>query len=295
MNLWTHKYALLLRRELWEHKSLWIAPIAVGVALLVMTALGAVNMGHGDNVRIVIEDSQVPPAMMQAMFGRFAMLTAAALVGGVACIAIISYLLDCLYAERKDRSIHFWKSLPVGDAESVLAKAFVALALVPLLVLLTCAVVHPLMTAIAAIFHPRARGLIGIEALLGGYHQLGVLTLGWVFAALWYAPVAAWLMLASVLARRAPLMYAVVPVLAATVVEAMMFDSRHLSSLVGRRLFPWRSGDWVLADAPGPAGVGLGAPDWSALYSSMSLWSGLAAAAVMVYIVIRLRRYRDDT
>ena len=51
-----------------------------------------------------------------------------------ALFVCFGYLVDCLYAERKDRSILFWRSLPVSDRDTVLAKFFVATIATPLLV-----------------------------------------------------------------------------------------------------------------------------------------------------------------
>src|SRR5208283_2286784 len=42
------------------------------------------------------------------------------------------YLLDCLNADRKDRSVLFWKSLPISDTAMVLAKLFTGLIAIPI-------------------------------------------------------------------------------------------------------------------------------------------------------------------
>ena len=60
-------------------------------------------------------------------------------------LVLTFYLLDCLYAERKDRSILFWKSLPVSDGLTVLSKFLVAVVVVPLGVLVLAAVCHVLL------------------------------------------------------------------------------------------------------------------------------------------------------
>ncbi len=298
MNIFTHRYALLARRELWEHRSLWLAPAIVAAVMVVLPLLGARNVGYGpfgQNLDASTPESRALLEAIPGLFGHMVMLGVAIMVGGIACIAIISYLLDCLYAERKDRSILFWKSLPVADAPTVLAKLLVALLLVPVMVLPLCLIAQPLMLAATAVRSEAVRSFLEMSSVTAGWRTLGHVAVTWFYCALWYAPVAAWLMLASVLARRLPLMHAVVPVIAVIVVEWMMFDTRHVSAFVGGRLMPWLQPDFAWNHDPRGLIVGLGSPDWSALYFSPALWLGLAAAAVMVYIVVRLRRYRDDT
>ena len=43
----------------------------------------------------------------------------------------VFYCLDALHGERRDRSILFWKSLPVSDLTTVLAKASVPCRVLP--------------------------------------------------------------------------------------------------------------------------------------------------------------------
>jgi energy-coupling factor transporter ATP-binding protein EcfA2 len=54
------------------------------------------------------------------------------------------YLLDCLYADRKDRSILFWKSLPISDTQTVLAKLFTGLIAIPLVYFIAADVADPI-------------------------------------------------------------------------------------------------------------------------------------------------------
>src|SRR5206468_10746510 len=58
---------------------------------------------------------------------------AGALIMGTALIVGIFYCLDALYGERRDRSILFWKSLPVSDVMAVLSKLAIPIVILPLL------------------------------------------------------------------------------------------------------------------------------------------------------------------
>jgi ABC-2 type transport system permease protein len=295
MSALNSKYALLVRRELWEHRALWLGPVIFGVVMLVLVLIGGevrfqpngVNRGGGGGIEL----SGVPP-----FFGQATMIGVAMMLGGVACIAIFAYLLDCLYAERKDRSILFWKSLPVSDAETVLSKLVLALLIAPLLALVLAALLQPLMLGAMAMRFSALRDGIGLEQVLGGYRVLPDMGMVWLYGALWYSPFAAYLMLCSVLAKRVPLMYAAVPPAALMLAEVMLLNSSRFAAFLGGRLAPWTREDWAWRfDREGGMLIGVGSPDWARLFTNASLWLGLAATAAMVYIVIRLRRYRDDT
>jgi ABC-2 type transport system permease protein len=126
---------VLIRRELWEHRALWVTPLIVG-GLLVLTALpihiGSLPYGaHGESLATARNHV--------AMFTL--MLWGQAVPQYLVMVIVLSfYLLDCLYAERKDRSILFWKSLPVSDADTVISKLLVGVVLVPFGVYLTAMV-----------------------------------------------------------------------------------------------------------------------------------------------------------
>src|SRR5437867_8784109 len=49
-----------------------------------------------------------------------------------AFIVGVFYCLDSLHGERRDRSILFWKSLPVSDLTTLLSKVTIPLAVLPL-------------------------------------------------------------------------------------------------------------------------------------------------------------------
>src|SRR5690606_10283308 len=130
---WQGKHMLLLRREFWEHRALWLAPAVVALLLAVVPLFGNYRIQVGGGVQASRPD--LPPQLWE-QFGAMTLFGVATVLGIVACLVSIAYLLDNLFAERKDRSILFWKSLPVSDAQTVLCKLAVALAVVPLIALL---------------------------------------------------------------------------------------------------------------------------------------------------------------
>lgn len=295
MNLARNRYVTLARRELWEHRVLWLAPVVLCALIVALPLL----VGKADTI-LVGTPPEAGGEFGAQILGRALTGVLMLTLGGIVLLPIFVYLLDCLYGERKDRSILFWKSLPVSDAETVLAKLGVAVVLVPLLVVLLATLAQPL---VLAGFHLRVGGvgdLPVMPSLWGGLKVVPQYLLGWLYAVLWYSPVTALLLLASVLAKRAPMMYALLPPLAVFLVEGVFLQDvvggRPVSRFILEWMLPWTRADWAwIPDEIGGMILGVGSPDWLVLFTNPALWAGLAVAAGMVYIVIRLRRYRDDT
>ncbi len=285
-----NKYVALVRREFWEHRSLWITPFVAAGFLLIAAIFGAIHVGRDMSFSA---GPQIGGAAVRNI-GGFSLLGITIFLGIFATMVTFSYLLDSLYAERKDRSILFWKSLPVSDTETVLSKLVVGLVIVPLLALAIAVVVQPMLAGIAWLRYEQFRPVISGHLLLGSITALPQLLGTLVFSMLWYAPLAAYLMLASVLAKRTPLMYAALPPVILAIAEKLTLDTGYVNHFVQERVFPWSSRmDSIVSGDP--RGWRTLDGHWWQLYQDPALWLGLAAAAGMLYIVIRLRRYRDDT
>ena len=286
-DLWQGKYALLLRREFWEHRALWLAPAVVALLMVVVPLFGNFRVQGGG---LQISSPDLPPQLWE-QFGAMTLFGVAVVLGMVAALVSIAYLLDNLFAERKDRSILFWKSLPVSDAQTVLCKLAVALLVVPLLTLLLSLLSYALLVGLLYLRYEHLRPALEFAFNHHTWMLLVRMSGQWAVTLLWYAPVATYLMLASVLARRAPLVYAVLPPAVLMLVENLAFDTRHVAGFLG----DWLARPWQRPPGSGDNLVQMMVPDWTTLLRGPELWLGLAAAAVMVYIIIRLRRYRDDT
>ena len=303
----------LLRRETWEHRAIVIAPSVFAglfIVIALLAAAGAIHIqiGHyGVDLHDMLSsmDPRQLGALMQMELGSLAVFFNLEMQ-----LLIVFYLLDCLYAERKDRSILFWKSLPVSDLTVVVSK------------LLTVMVVIPLVTA--AVFLVTAIGIYLISGGLALFSGSGaVLAAGpgailetlvvFIYAALvqalWYLPLYGWLLLMSVWAKRSVLLWAVLPLFAATAVERMIFGTGMFGTLLRERI----SGVYSLAFTQ-PAneiawryeteGADLNLElsesliqliDPSTFLLSPGLWGGLVAAALLTAAAVWVRRYRDET
>lgn len=263
----------LIRREFWENRALWIAPLLAMVAILAAMAFGNLN---GRNLAGLPD----PEIVMRGM-----VMASTTFLGVVGVLAGGLYLSDCLYGERKDRSILFWKSLPVSDTTTVVSKLLVAMVVLPVGVLLLSIVTELLGTGIFLMRVHAVQGLGG-DLIAAWPIEVARIVVAMLFCILWYMPIATYLMTASVLARRVPLGYAVLPLVGLGVLEPLMFGSNYVGAFLRHRLVPWEHQGGRLLD--------LDAGTLKA-FADPNLWLGLAAAAGMLYIVIRLRRYRDDT
>src|ERR1700716_2208516 len=114
-----------IRRELWENRSIYIAPLAAAAVFLFGFAINMVAMRHR------IGTLPLDPAPQHDLLATRYELSGA-LIMGTAFIVGIFYSLDALYGERRDRSILFWKSLPVSDFTTVLSKFAIPLVILPL-------------------------------------------------------------------------------------------------------------------------------------------------------------------
>jgi ABC-2 type transport system permease protein len=203
----------------------------------------------------------------------------------------ISYALSCLYADRKDRSILFWKSLPVSEWQEVLCKMAVAVVLAPLAFLVASILTQLAYILLAMLLVWRMDG--DASVLILGNIQIVPLILNQVGAmlvwVLWTAPVFAWLMVASAAARRSPFMLAFGVPIALIFVEKVFVGSNVIPWAIFHHL-PHLVGDNDSASM----GMYINGPVWSSLdYPGMVL--GLAVTAILVTVAVWLRRHRFET
>lgn len=227
---------------------------------------------------------------------------------------VFFYCLGCLYDERKDRSVLFWKSLPLSDTETGLSK-FVSAAIVAPAIAFSVAVLTGLavfaLTSVVVMMHGgNPLPLWDITAILSGAANL---LFSIPMYALWALPTIGWLMLCSAWSGRVPFLWAVLaPVfLGATIgiIGLMSFfnltNGWYWSNIVGRLLGGTIPG-MELIYRYGAAGTPLrinGPEDVAHIFSlgnsyaglaNPQVWIGVAVGAAMIFAAIRLRKYRDE-
>jgi len=286
----TRSFSWSVRRELWENRSLYIAPLAVACVLLIGSLVSAFYYGHRI-VDIMGPVLNLDPARRDAELAKPYDMAAILLIMSSFLVAVF-YCLDALYGERRDRSILFWKSLPVSDLTTVLSKASIPLVVLPLVVFAVILATHFIMLLIATVALT-AHGL-DASALWTRVLRLDgmvVLLYGLAVNSLWYAPIYGWLLLVSAWARRATFLWAVLPPLALCVVEAIAFHTWHFASLLKYRLTGGFAEAFDVTTAHrGVPQAGLEQLDPLKFLGSPSLWTGLAVAAAFLGGAIWLRR-----
>jgi len=273
----------LVQREIWESRSVYIAPLAAAGLFLLGFVISLVFLPG--RLR-----SAVGSAELHNVINRpFDII--AVLIMGVTFLVALFYCLDALYGERRDRSILFWKSLPVSDTATVLSKASIPIVVVPLFgfALTVAAQLVMFVLSIAVTQGSGVTvGMFGSELSL--FHQWQVLFVHLVTGhGLWYAPIYAYLLLISAWARRAPFLWAMLPLLAVGGAEKLAFNTSYLAAILGVRIAGGPSVDLS------HAGMNMDAMTPFTLIQSLSspgLWIGLLVAGAFLAGAIRLRRHR---
>jgi len=278
-----------IQRELWENRSNYIAPIAVGALAVAGFVIAAQHHVPNDLRRAATLDAVRQTALIQEPYdiaGGLMMLVVSALS--------VFYCLDTLYGERRDRSILFWKSLPVSDVITVLAKASIPLLVLPVLGWLVALVIQLMMALISSVVLVMNGmsvadwwahlSLFRVSVLLL-YHLITV-------HAFYWAPFFGWFMLVSAWARRAPILWATLPLLAISVVERIAFNTSFFVTMLQHRLMG--DSESVMLPMPGMFPTHPMTHMTPGRYlANPGLWIGLAIMAVFLAGAVRLRRYRE--
>ncbi len=281
-----------IRRELWENRSIYIAPLAVACVGMLGFLVGLMGVSHSRHAAAPSDAAhQLIALAMPYSHAAWVLLLTGFIVG-------VFYSLDALHGERRDRSILFWKSLPVSDLTTVLAKASIPLVVLPVLVYGVSVILQLFMLVVNAA-ELSMKG--GSDATMLGqlpFFQMQLVFLyGVMVLALWHAPLYAWLLLVSGWARRTTFLWAVLPPLGIAAFERIAFGTSHFGSLLGNRLYGFAAEAFAFHTPDGatidPHLIPLTQlTPWKFL-GSPGLWVGLVFAAVFLAAAVRLRRYRE--
>ncbi|QIL21746.1 hypothetical protein [Thermomonas sp. HDW16] len=335
----THKFKLLLKREFWEHKGgfFW-APIWAGAISLLLTLMALIvgevaarravasgKMSFDGDVNINGLDlsaltSKMDATDLQKLAGGIDISTVMSSVWPLIVLAFVVffYCLGSLYDERKDRSVLFWKSLPVSDRDTVLSKAASALLVAPAIaigVAILCMFGFLLLVSAFVLLHNGNP----IELVWGPGNPLqlaGSMIAAIPVYALWALPTVGWLLLCSAWSKSKPFLWAIMlPVFAGIFIS--WFDIMNVFNLesgwfwqniVARGLLSAVPGTWFDVVDINNAHItsSEAARQIESVHQLLSLkttysvlltpqlWIGALAGAAMIYGAIRLRRWRDE-
>src|SRR6266566_2121914 len=274
-------------RELWENRSLYIVPLIVAAVQVFGFAISTIGLAERRRGVLLLD-----PAHQRAAIEQPYDLAAMMMIFIVFIVGVF-YCLDALHGERRDRSILFWKSLPVSDLTTVLSKVTIPLVVLPLVsfaITICVQLIMLLETSVALIVHGVSPATTWAHVPV--FQNWLVLLYGLVVLALWHAPIYGWLLLVSGWARRATFLWAVLPLVAIGILEKIAFNTSHFASLVKDRLLGFAPHAFGFHGQGHPTIDSLSQLTPGAYLSSPGLWIGLVFAAVFIAAAVRLRRYR---
>lgn len=302
-----HQMALI-RREVWEHRSLWVTPAAVALvmSLLVLTSFVAAS-GFGQMVDIgIIGASTLGDAERRAALMAFLVGLTITFVISMSVLTVF-YSLDALYAERKDKSILFWRSLPITDSETVISKLLTALIVIPLFTFVAVVVTHLVSLLLTSIWISIEGGSPGhlVWSSAPIFDAWLAILIFLLLAPLWLSPLIGWFLFVSAWTKRSPLLMAVLPIMIVPMLEYFIFRSTLLWQAITSRSL----GSMPLFDGFDPSeffdehrlrvtdeSISLLAQfNIGKFFASPSLWVGLVVCGLFVTAAIYVRRYRDDS
>ena len=293
----------MIVREIQEHKVAFVyAPFFVSIILCLVIAsvyFGGTNIQTDQfNFSTEYYDEEIRQAMQSvSSVSRIDIVRTGLLVLGFPILltvgfGLLAYSLSTFADERKDRSLIFWRSLPVSDLTTVLSKVFTVTLIVPLMVLPYIILLQLVSMTSASIFFA-TNDIVSFGWLWGPY----ILT-DWfriIFSlwaqSLWSLPLFLWLMLAGTYAAR-PIAGAIVPPVILIVLEGIIFKTNLVLEFIENRI-----GFWSRADSFPKEYQELRVVDVSdilLLFSTQAFWIGILASVILVAGIVYVRSSNSD-
>ncbi len=275
-------------RELWENRSIYVAPLIVAAVQVFALAISTIGIAERRRAVLLLDDPVKQRAAIEAPYDMAAMMMIF-----VVFIVGVFYCLDALHGERRDRSILFWKSLPVSDLTTVLSKITIPLVILPLIAFALVVCVQLIMLLISSV-NLLAHGVSPATtfAHFPVFQNWLIMLYGLIAIALWHTPIYGWLMLVSGWARRATFLWAVLPLIVIQIFEKITFDTSYFAKLVQHRLMGFAPHAFGFHGGTHPTIDSLVQLTPGRYLSSPGLWLGLLVAAAFLFAAVRLRRYR---
>ncbi len=299
----------LVRREIWEHRSIWVAPAVVALVVTLLTIasfVAASGFGEAKDMAIILA-SNVSDAERKAALTAFLLGNTIVFLMAM-WFLMIFYSLDALNAERKDKSILFWRSLPITDAETVVSKLFTAVILIPLVTFAAVAVSQLVNLILMSIW-------VSVEGGSPGHLIWGSLPLFDTWLAtfivllaipIWISPLIGWFLFVSAWTKRGPFLTAFLPIAVLPILEYVVFRTSMLGDAIVNRfsmktmplfdLDVFRFFDDQKFRGAAEENLSLlSLLDPGKFLISLDLWLGLIVCGLLITAAIYVRRYRDDS
>jgi ABC-2 type transport system permease protein len=276
-----------VRRELWESRSIYVAPLVVAAVTLFGFLISTIRLPA--KMRAL---SALDPAKQRAVV-IVPYDTAASVIILTGFIVGVFYCLDALNSERRDRSILFWKSLPVSDRTTVLSKASIPLVVQPLIAFMVAHATQLIMLLLStAVLAGSGLNPATLWARLPLFQMPLIMFYGLTVHTLWFAPIYGWLLLVSAWSRRATFLWAALPFFAIYVVERIAFGKSYIAAMLKYRVVGAMTEAFAV-NAGHASITRLSQLEPLKFLSGSGLWFGLAFAAAFLAAAVRLRRNRE--
>ncbi len=300
----------LLKREIWEHRAIYVTPLVIALIISMMSITGQVAVSAFDQaVDIAILGATNLGEAERASAITVLMVSISLLFILAMWVLTIFYTLDSLYAERKDKSILFWRSMPITDAETVVSKLVTAMVVIPLVTFVVLAATHLFVLTISSIW-------VSFRGANAGYliWQAAPLLDNWIATLifllaipLWLSPFIGWFLLVSAYTKRSPLLVAFLPIILLPMLERTLVGTRFFADAIFVRsgkmpLFQgidtiglWSEDKEALHEL-GRSGITfLSMVDLGGFLARPGLWLGLIVCGLFVTAATYVRRYRDES
>ena len=275
-------FLILVKRELWESRNLFIASPLVLAGLLTVGLVWALLQVPSD---LLSETATQLGSSLEGLpatnLAPFFMPVAIPFVM-VLFVCSLIYLINALYQDRKDSSILFWQSMPVSNMKTVLSKVFVVCFMAPLFVAGAIALlVIVAMLTLSLLGVSYGITIVGFGAmLLAGIYSVLLVYLTAVLAALWLFPTVGWVLLFSAYARGLPFLWAIGSFILLLFLEDLVFGTQFL-------------GNWVESRSNNYNYIIFQISDFFNRLFSYDMLFGIALGALLITGSVYMRRYTD--
>lgn len=305
MNSLTY-FKTLFQKEIWEFKGVMFWLPAILVALMIVLPLAQLSYMYSQEIgtpnfaMIAMELSQDSEKAQRTALMLGTGLSAMFMPFTVVCFFVqLYYFSSAMYDERKDRSILFWRSLPVSDMTNVSVKVLSGLFLLPAMFLLAAtltSLIYLLLTFLATVV--MSLGGVSFWSVWTHIELISWMPKLWLTLipyALWMAPVYLYLLLISEISSKAPFLWAVLPVGVVLIMEAILYNNGIIADQsIGESLVNYIAftdiphGHMAVRDISEVAMA-----PFHAIWDKINLIA-LAAGAVMFFATYWLRKNKSD-
>ncbi|AAZ24528.1 hypothetical protein [Colwellia psychrerythraea] len=226
-----------IKKELWEFNGMltWV-PVTLAGVFIFIPLLGVILNGV-DMKELMVGLENLAQFQSSDRISEVFFVSAIALFSpfiAIGFIVQVYYFVTCLFDERRDQSVMFWRSLPVSDKMTIASKVLTGAIVIPVIFFMAATLLMLFILVLAVIacsvlsigFDISLWGMLAGADIISG---VGYIWLTLVPIAIWLLPLYSWLMLASIYANKAPFLWAVLPIVALLVIEAIVVHYLHLS------------------------------------------------------------------